>query len=643
MLTGPLLAWHRLTRDCHLSTVDQESEQVAKIADYGVIGDCRAAALVSRYGSLDWLCWPRFDSPSIFAAILDRDKGGHWSIRPSEAFRVKREYVHDTNVLETEFITSSGRATLMDLMPVASEEFKRRALVPDHEIVRQVLCMEGEVRLEVEFYPRANYGSQPVRIRERGKLGMKMDVGRGAYWLRSTIRLHSEGGRATASIRLKRGEWAQFSFSYTEEAPAVLPALGEATQKAVERSIAWWQAWAARSKYEGPYRDAVVRSALTLKLLSYSPSGAIAAAATTSLPERIGGSLNWDYRYCWLRDASLAVRAMLGLGYREEVESFLSWLLHATRLTQPELRVLYSVFGQIAPRERELAHLSGYAGSRPVRVGNGARQQIQLDIYGEVIDAAAQCAEHVGRFDRTTQRVLVGLGKYVAQNWDRPDEGIWEPRSGQQHHTHSRLMCWTALDRLLALGDKGILEGAPRDVFRQERDCIKQQIQERAWNEDLQSYVSVLDGSEMDATLLRLAWYGLEHADSDRMKKTYRRVREKLRPRDSLLYRYERNPPEGAFGVCGFWGVEQLALGGGTLEQAHDAFRQLLAYQNDLGLYAEEIDPESGEELGNMPQAFTHVGLISAALTLAEQERGKPHPAMQVGSDVKPSRTKART
>jgi GH15 family glucan-1,4-alpha-glucosidase len=309
-------------------------------------------------------------------------------------------------------------------------------------------------------------------------------------------------------------------------------------------------------------------------------------------------------------------------------------------LTQPELRVLYTVFGQIAPKEKELNQLSGYFDSRPVRVGNGARGQVQMDIYGEVIDATAQYAERAGGFDRTTQKVLIGLGQYVAKNWDRPDEGIWEPRSGPQNHTHSRLMCWTALDRLLALTDKGILQGTPRELFTRERNRIKEQIYARAWNPNVNSYVSVLDGDEddMDATLLRLAWYGFEHADSDRMKRTYNCVREKLCPRDSLLYRYHRNPPEGAFGVCGFWGVEHLALGGGTLQQAHDAFQHLLQYQNDLGLFAEETDPDSGAALGNFPQAFTHIGLISAALTLAERERGQAHPAIQVGSDVKPSR-----
>jgi GH15 family glucan-1,4-alpha-glucosidase len=302
--------------------------------------------------------------------------------------------------------------------------------------------------------------------------------------------------------------------------------------------------------------------------------------------------------------------------------------LHATRLTQPELRVLYTFFGEVAPYERELNHLSGYFGSRPVRVGNGARGQLQLDVYGDVIDAAAQYAQHVESVDLTTQRVLIGLGKYVAKNWDLPDEGIWEPRSGRQNHTHSRLLCWTALDRLLALSDRGIVAGVPREWFVRERERIRHQVESRAWNAQLQSYVATLDGDSLDATVLRIPWYGFEPAHSDRMRQTYRRVLEKLGTGKGLMFRYARNPQEGAFGICGFWAVEQLALGGGTLRQAHEGFQQLLKCGNELGLFAEEIDPHSGDALGNFPQAFTHVGLISAALTLQEQERGTTHPAI---------------
>ena len=611
------------------------TKPIPGIEDYGLIGDCRSAALVSKYGSIDWLCWPQFDSPSIFAAIIDSDRGGHWSIAPVGQFEADHSYIPHTNVLETRFTCSDARASLTDLMPVCSEKFKREALIPDHQIIREVRCTAGEVQLRCDFHPRPQYGLEAVKVRNLGKVGLTMDVGRGAYWLRSSVVLAASGDSATATFTLKTGEVAQFALTYAEESPSTLPGLGDTVHAAIDRSIGWWRGWAERLQYTGPYKDAVSRSALALKLLTYAPSGAVVAAPTTSLPERIGDSLNWDYRFCWLRDASLTIRAMLGLGYFDEAESFLTWLLHATRLTQPELRVLYSVFGRIAPREQEIKALRGYRDSRPVRVGNGAREQLQLDIYGEVIEATAQFAQHLTKLDRTTQGALIGLGDYVARNWDRPDEGIWEPRSAREHHTHSRLMCWTALDRLLALADKGLLDGVPRVRFTRERDRIREQIESRAWNEELQSYAAVLDGSQMDATLLRLSWYGFEHANSKRMKSTYQRVVEKLGAGNGLFYRYERNPPEGAFGLCGYWAVEHLAVGGGTLEEAHRAFQQLLKYQTALGLFAEETDPASGIALGNFPQAFTHVGLISAALTLAEQERGKDHPAIQVGSDVK--------
>ncbi|MGE5324635.1 MAG: glycoside hydrolase family 15 protein [Actinomycetota bacterium] len=622
----------------NLFSVQPLPGEVPKIEDYGVIGDCRTAALVSRFGSIDWLCWPRFDSPSIFAALLDRDKekAGYWSISPTSECRFQRAYVPDSNVLETTFIAAGGRATLTDLMPVASEAFKHQNLTPAHELLRQITCTEGEIEIEVAFHPRKNYGAEAVKISSNG-WGLRMEVGRGAYWLRSTIPLKVDDAAAAARVivRLKRGDVAQFSLTYSQESPTVLRVLGKPAREAIDRSVIWWQQWAAGSKYQGPYREAVARSALALKLLAYAPSGAVLAAATTSLPERVGDSLNWDYRYCWLRDASLTIRALVGLGYMEEARSFLSWMLHATRLTQPELRILYTVFGQLAPHERPVKQLAGYLDSRPVRLGNGARHQLQLDVYGEVIEASAQYVQKTGRLDRVTQKVLVGLGKYVAGNWDQPDEGIWEPRSGRQNNTYSRLLCWTALDRLLALDQKGIVKGVPRELFMRERERIRDQIESRAWNETLQSYTCTLDGDGLDAALLRIPWYGLEEAGSERMKKTYHKIYQQLGAGDGLLYRYERNPPEGTFGICGFWAVEHLALGGGTLDEAHGLFDRLLKYSNDLGLFAEEIDPETGAALGNFPQAFTHVGLISAALTLEEKERGKAHPAVHTGADVR--------
>ena len=615
-------------RQLHNQSINTASEYalrsvVSEIQDYGIIGDCRAAALVSRHGSIDWLCWPRFDKASIFAALLDSERGGYWRISPDTPQQIERQYPPDSNVLQTQFSTSSGAARLIDLMPVIDESSNQRTMTTDHEIIREVECTEGEILIDIAFVPRADYGLKSVHIRNAGKLGFRMEVGGGVYWLRSSVSLQLHGDGAYARISMKRGDSLRFSFTYAEDAPAVLPPLDEpiiATR--VRATVEWWQQWAKRAQYNGPYRDAVVRSALALKLLSYAPSGAIIAAPTTSLPERIAGDLNWDYRYCWLRDASLTIRALLGLGYWEEADDFMDWMLHATRLTQPELRVVYTVYGELAPRERIL-ELEGYKGSRPVRIGNAARHQFQLDLYGEVIDAAAQYAFHGRELDRTMQKVLIGFGNYVVKHWELPDEGIWEPRTGREHHTHSRLLCWTALDRLISLHKQGLLGGAQVDVYKQNGELIQRQIQQRGWNQQLQSYVSVLDGDQLDASLLLLSWYGFEKAGSPRMQTTHRAIMERLAT-EGLLYRYRTEPPEGAFAICSFWEAEYLALGGGSLEQAHALFRRLLNYRNDLGLYGEEVDPRTGAALGNFPQGFTHVGLISAALSIAQLEKGEP-------------------
>ena len=605
------------------ATPENASREYQPIEDYGAIGDCRSAALVSRSGSIDWLCWPRFDSPSIFAALLDRERGGYWRLSPTEPYKAERSYLPESNVLETCFETKAGAVTLTDLMPIRDASVSG-VMIPDHEIVRRVVCTSGEVEIETELVPRNNYAEGTPTIRDLRRLGIKIQSGAGVYWMRSSIPLQIDQSSKSifARARMRAGESMLFSFSYSLHAPAVLPPLEQIPDR-IETCVRWWQQWAKQAQYDGDYRNEIIRSALALKLMTFTPSGAIIAAPTTSLPERVGGNLNWDYRYCWLRDASLTVRALTELGYWDEATAFLDWMLHATWLTQPELKILYSVFGTTPPPERISPILRGYRDSAPVRIGNAARDQLQLDVYGEVIDAAAQYAFHGGELDRTTQRVLLGLGNYVVKHWNLPDEGIWESRTGRRHHTHSRLLCWTALDRLVSLSEQGKLKGTDLAEYKKQRSAIHLQIERRGWSERQQSYVSELDGDQLDSSLLLLSWYGFERADSFRMRATHSALRRRLGTPEGLLYRSESLPAEGTFAICSFWEAEYLALGGGSIEQTRELIRILLSFRNDLGLYAEEIEPDTGQGLGNFPQAYTHVGLINAALSLQQREKGE--------------------
>ena len=593
------------------------------ISDYALIGDCRGAGLVSRDGSLDWLCVPRFDSPSVFAALLDPEAGGRFRIRPTGEFRATRRYLTDTNIVETTFACAGAEVVLRDLMPVSSEEEKRARLTPQHEVLREVEGLHGEMELDILYEPRPDYGRSRTVLRRRGALGLWCDDHGATLVLSSELPLELSDDRRSArgTVRIRAGERKYLSLAYSDEGPAVIPLLGPDARDKRERTSRWWREWAGRCTYQGIHRDMVVRSALALKLMAYAPSGAVVAAPTTSLPEELGGIRNWDYRYCWLRDASFTLRALFALGYDEEANAFLSWMLHATRLTWPELRVLYDVYGEARLPEREVSHLAGYAGSRPVRIGNDAHNQLQLDVYGEVIDGVAQFAGRAGHLDRDTSRLLEGFGRTVCKRWREPDEGIWEGRSGRFHHTHSKALCWVALDRLIRLHEAGRLT-IPVDLFRTERDAIRTEIETHGYNARLGSYTSTFDGDEVDASLLTLPLYGYVAATHPRMRSTCLYIHERL-ARGSLLYRYETGtddglpPGEGAFGICSFWGAE-CAARAGDVAGATETFERLLGYANDVGLLAEEIDPENGSALGNFPQAFTHVGLINAALTLAE-------------------------
>ena len=547
-------------------------------------------------------------------------RGGSFRVAPAGPAQIARRYVGNSNVLETTFTTATGVLRLTDAMTVADEAEKTRTLWPDHEMLRGIECLHGHVNVEVHYEPRPDYGHAPGHLRPGLHKTILCEHGPSVLVLRSDVPLSisSDRSHAAGRARLEAGDRAMIGLGFAHGMAAVLPADGQCAWQTMARSVAWWETWASQFTYDWRYKEIVLRSALLLKLMTHAPSGAMVAAPTTSLPEMPGGVRNWDYRYCWLRDASLTLRALVDAGFSEEAEAFLSWVLHATRLTQPRLQILYDVYGESELPERELPHLEGYGGARPVRVGNDAAGQLQLDVYGEVVDAVFLYIEGGGRIDRTTGRMLRGLGRTVCALWQEPDEGIWEPRSGRRHNTHSKVMCWVALDRLIMLKDAGHLSGSI-DGFAATRDAIRHAIETRAWNEALGSYTAAFDDSNLDASLLRMATSGYAHPRSDRMVRTVDRVREQL-SHNGFLYRYLQPDGlpqgEGCFVICSFWLVEALALQG-RLEEATAEFDRLVAASNDLGLLSEEIDPVSGAFLGNFPQAFSHIGLINAAETLA--------------------------
>ena len=577
--------------------------EVSKIQDYAIIGNSRSAALISRNGSLDWLCWPRFDSASIFGAIIDVESGGSWAIRPVKESQVSRRYVDKTNVLETTFANESGEAVLIDFMPVTSEKEKREQFWAEHELVRQIKCIQGKMDLLVDFNPRLNYGSSSPEIKNVGKLGWRIEAGANIFALRSDVGLVSAAKGLSAKFRLEAGNKIAFSLTFSAEGPAVLPPLDDLVVRKLNLTTQWWRGWVSESNYRGPYEHEVVRSALVLKLLSYAPSGAIIAAPTTSLPERVGGDLNWDYRFAWLRDASFTVHALFGLGYKDDAEAFVDWLLHATRLTRPELRVVYDVFGERPPPEHELTQLRGHAGSRPVRIGNAAIEQLQLDIYGEVVEAVSHFVGGSKELDRETQKMLRQCADYVCTHWREPDNG------------------WVALDRILKMQARGQLSGIAVEKCNAERERIREEIETRAWNPQLKAYTQTCDGDELDASSLLLAYHGFEEPSSQRMQQTYKRIHERLVPKMGLMYRnqHSKDRHEGAFALCSFWEANFLARSG-CLKEATKVFEAALNYANDLDLFSEEIESQTGAALGNFPQGFTHLGLINAALALRDSE-----------------------
>lgn len=582
------------------------------IGAYGLIGDGRSCALVARDGSIDWLCWPDFHSPSLFAALLDRRRGGRFRVGPAApSRRIERRYLPDTAVLETVFTTDDGVLRLVDFMAVRENV----RLEPLRELVRIAEATEGAPEVAAVFAPRPGYATRPATVEDRAGLALACETDEGAVHLVTDLPLAEGDGGRSARLRLQAGERRVFSLTFSGDDPALLAPVEEA-EAALARTCAFWRGWSGRCAYRGRHRDAVVRAAITLKLLTFAPSGALLAAATAGLPEAIGGPLNWDYRYCWLRDAALALRAFTDLGYGEEAARFVDWLLHTTRLSAPELKPVYDVYGRLDLGERTLDHLEGYRGSRPARVGNAARGQVQLDVYGTVVMAAFDHVVRGGALDGEARATLAGFADVVCRRWREPDDGIWEVRGPSRRHTHSALMCWTALDRLIALADKGVL-ALDRARAAAARDEIRNAIETQAFDPEMQAYSGLMDGRALDASLLVMARTRFHEPREPRLSRTHERLRRELGA-GPLMRRYDARfdepaQAEATFCICAFWEIEYLARRG-EAARAERQFEALLAYANDLGLFAEEADARSGEARGNFPQAFTHAGLINAAL-----------------------------
>jgi GH15 family glucan-1,4-alpha-glucosidase len=607
----------------HSDKTFHQKTTTSSITDYALIGDCRTAALVSRDGSIDWLCLPNFSSPSVFARLLD-PSGGNFSLYPTQPFTSSRRYIDGTAVLETTFETEDGSARMFDCLPVLDGIIQIR---PMREILRVIEGVTGTIPFHAFIYPRPDYARFEPNPKLRGRLGWSYAWHNEILQVQTDIDLASESSALSGTFSVVSGQRYYFSLAYNQSEPAIIPTLSDDADKRLKDTIAWWKNWSAQIAYNGPYREVVVRSAVTLKLLSFSLSGAIIAAPTTSLPETIGGERNWDYRYCWLRDAGLTMQALIGLGIKEDAAAFLDWLLHATRLTWPKLNIMYDVYGRTGLREFELPYLAGYRGSRPVRIGNGAHNQQQTDIYGEVILAAYTYAADGGVIDNAAARMLAGLGEVICDTWREPDSGIWEVRGARRQYTFSKVMCWTGLDRLIALHRIGAVRlGDKVAKYEAERNEIAKLIETRGFNSAIEAYTGELDGDRVDASLLLMSSVGYKDASDLRIKSTRALICERL-GQDGLIRRYEPGVDglmgdEGAFGICSFWVLEQLAQSG-EIALAEQQFGHLLSFGNDVSLFAEEIDPRSGEALGNFPQAFTHVGLVNVAIAIERARRNE--------------------
>jgi GH15 family glucan-1,4-alpha-glucosidase len=587
------------------------------VSEHGLIGDLHSVALVGTNGTIDWQCCPSFDAPTVFGSLLDTDRGGSFELAAAVPAKTRQFYLPDTNVLITRFFAEEGVGEIQDFMPVGGAAELQR-----HRLIRRVLCVRGTIPFRARVSPRFGYGMHPHAITEV-EAGTVFTASSLTLGLTATVPVEHDDRDVTAEFKLAEGESAVFAMDEVGNDAVPRACSGEEAKELLVGTVAFWRNWLSASRYRGRWREVVHRSALTLKLLTYAPTGAIVAAPTTSLPEQIGGERNWDYRYVWVRDAAFCVYALLRLGFTSEADAFMRFMLkHATPRedgASGPLQVMYGIDGRTELPERELGHLAGYEGSVPVRIGNAAAKQLQLDIYGELMDSVYLYDDWYRPISSAEWDAITTRTEWVCDHWDQPDEGIWETRGGPKKFLYSQLMCWVAIERAIRLATR---RGLPADLerWRKSRDAIYRRIMDRGWSPKLQAFAQYEGGDVLDAAVLLMPLVKFISPTDPKWLSTLDALTASL-VSDSLVYRYDPQASpdgvrgeEGTFSVCSFWYVEALTRAG-RLEEARLAFEKMLTYANHVGLYAEQIS-RTGEQQGNFPQALTHLALISAAFNL---------------------------
>jgi GH15 family glucan-1,4-alpha-glucosidase len=588
------------------------------LEDYALIGDTQTAALVGRDGSIDWLCTPRFDSPACFAALLGDESNGRWLLAPAEDVeRTERRYRDRTLVLETDFHTAGGVLQVVDSMPIRDE-------APD--IVRLARCLEGRVQVRMELVLRFDFGHVVPWVRRSEDDGLIAIAGPEAVHLIPGRPTRGRDLTTVSEFELEAGDEVGFVLTWFPSHRPVPEPVDAAT--ATQDTTAWWEEWSARSTYDGPHRELVQRSLITLKALTYAPTGGIVAAPTTSVPEQIGGVRNWDYRFCWVRDATLTLQSLMNAGYLDEARSWRDWLLRAVAGSPSEMQIMYGPAGERRLTELELPWLPGYEGSAPVRIGNAASAQFQIDVYGELMDAMLQAREGGIPADDAAWRLQVALMRFLEESWDEPDEGIWEVRGERRHFVHSKVMAWVAFDRAVRTAEQFGQDG-PLDRWRALRDRIHREVCERGYDSERRTFTQSYGSRGLDAATLMIPVVGFLPPDDERVIGTVDAIRREICD-DGFVLRYDTReaddglpPGEGAFLPCSFWLADCLTMIG-RHDEAHELFDRLAGLANDVGLIAEEYDPRLGRQVGNFPQAFTHVGLVNTAMNLDRADAATP-------------------